>query len=46
VAGVAATVDLDQIKAHYDGTHPSLNLSRIIPDGVALDFGAPPDRRL
>jgi len=44
--GIAETVDLDQIKAHYYGTHPSLNPSRIIPDGPALDFGAPPERGL
>jgi putative glutathione S-transferase len=39
--GVAETVDLSQIKAHYYGTHPSLNPTRIIPDGPALDFDAP-----
>jgi glutathionyl-hydroquinone reductase len=39
--GIADTVDLDQIKAHYYGTHPSLNPTRIVPDGPALDFSAP-----
>ncbi|MGH2941677.1 MAG: glutathione S-transferase family protein [Solirubrobacteraceae bacterium] len=38
--GIAETVDLAQIKAHYYGTHPSLNPSRIVPDGPALDFDA------
>lgn len=36
--GVAETVDLGQIKAHYYGTHPSLNPMRIIPEGPLLDF--------
>jgi glutathionyl-hydroquinone reductase len=36
--GVAETVDMAQIKAHYYGTHPSLNPTRIVPDGPALDF--------
>ncbi len=44
--GIAETVDLDQIKAHYYGTHRSLNPSRIVPGGPTLDFGAPPDRQL
>jgi glutathionyl-hydroquinone reductase len=39
--GVAETVDLKQIKAHYYGTHPSLNPTRIVPAGPALDFRAP-----
>jgi glutathionyl-hydroquinone reductase len=42
--GIAETVDLDEIKSHYYGTHPSLNPTRIIPDGPALDFHAD-DRR-
>lgn len=39
--GVAETVDLDEIKAHYYGTHPSINPPRIVPAGPALDFEAP-----
>jgi len=38
--GIAETVDLAQIKAHYYGTHPSLNPTRIVPDGPALNFDA------
>jgi putative glutathione S-transferase len=34
---------MDQIKRHYDTTHDFLNPSRIIPDGPAIDFAAPPD---
>ena len=39
--GIAATVAMEQIKRHYYTTHDFLNPSRIIPDGPALDFGAP-----
>lgn len=31
--GVADTVDIEQIKAHYYGSHPQLNPSGIIPKG-------------
>jgi putative glutathione S-transferase len=41
--GIAATVAMEQIKRHYYTTHDFLNPSRIIPDGPALDFTAPPD---
>ena len=41
--GIAATVAMDQIKRHYYPTHDFLNPSRIIPDGPAIDFAAPPD---
>ncbi len=34
--GVAATVDIAQIKAHYYGSHPKLNPSGIIPQGPDL----------
>ncbi len=39
--GVADTVDLDAIKAHYYGTHPSINPHGIVPVGPRVDFGAP-----
>lgn len=39
--GIAETVDLAQIKTHYYGTHPSINPTRIVPDGPALDFDMP-----
>ena len=42
--GVAATVELDQIKRHYYMTHPSINPTRIVPVGPELDFAAPQDR--
>ena len=36
---------MEQIKRHYYTTHDFLNPSRIVPDGPAIDFGAPPGRR-
>ncbi|MBA2638176.1 MAG: glutathione S-transferase family protein [Solirubrobacterales bacterium] len=42
--GVADTVDLDQIKSHYYGTHPMVNPSGIVPVGPRIDFTAPHDR--
>jgi putative glutathione S-transferase len=42
--GIAATVDLDQIKRHYYRTHPTLNPNRIVPVGPALDLAAPHGR--
>lgn len=42
--GVADTVDIDYIKAHYYASHESINPTRIIPTGPLLDFHAPHDR--
>jgi putative glutathione S-transferase len=42
--GIAATVRIDEIKAHYYGTHPEINPNEIVPLGPELDFGAPHDR--
>ena len=39
--GIADTVDLDQIKRHYYGTHPSINPTRIVPLGPANALPAP-----
>ena len=36
--GVARTVDLGEIKAHYFRSMPELNPSRIVPRGPRLDF--------
>ncbi len=44
VPGVAETVVLHHIKAHYYGSHTSINPTRIVPVGPALDFEAPHDR--
>ena len=37
--GVAETVRLDHIKAHYYGSHESINPTRIVPAGPDIDFG-------
>ncbi|AGA34906.1 Glutathione S-transferase, omega [Thioalkalivibrio nitratireducens DSM 14787] len=41
VPGIADTVNLDQIKTHYYGSHRNLNPSGIVPRGPELDFTAP-----
>ncbi|MGH8011210.1 MAG: glutathione S-transferase family protein [Candidatus Binataceae bacterium] len=43
-SGVAGTVNLTQIKRHYYMSHPTINPTRIVPKGPALDFTAPHDR--
>ena len=42
--GIAGTVNLDHIKRHYYRTHPSINPTRIVPLGPALDLDAPHGR--
>ena len=44
VPGVAGTVNLNHIKAHYYGSHETINPTRIVPAGPELDYGAPHDR--
>lgn len=42
--GVAATVDLAQVKRHYYGSQIKVNPTRIVPKGPLLDLAAPHDR--
>jgi putative glutathione S-transferase len=42
--GIAETVDMDQIKRHYYGTHGGLNPRGIVPAGPMLDLDAPHGR--
>lgn len=42
--GIRETVDFDQIKRHYYMTHPTINPTRIVPAGPALDLESPPAR--
>jgi putative glutathione S-transferase len=42
--GVSETVALDEIKRHYYMTHASINPSRIVPVGPAIDFTSPHGR--
>ena len=44
VPKVAATVRMSHIKGHYYRSHPTVNPSRVVPLGPALDFGAPHGR--
>jgi glutathionyl-hydroquinone reductase len=42
--GIAETVDFDHIKQHYYRSHESVNPTRIVPKGPAIDFTAPHGR--
>ncbi|RRH92912.1 glutathione S-transferase family protein [Mesorhizobium tamadayense] len=44
VPGVSGTVNLHHIKAHYYGSHRSINPTGIVPVGPELDYAAPHDR--
>ncbi|MEJ8472719.1 glutathione S-transferase family protein [Roseibium algae] len=44
--GVAETVQLDVIKAHYYGSHDTINPTGIVPIGPKLNFDRPHDRDL
>ncbi|MFP8966512.1 glutathione S-transferase family protein [Pokkaliibacter sp. CJK22405] len=36
--GIAETVNLDHIKTHYFTSHPTINPTRIVPKGPAVDY--------
>jgi len=42
--GIAGTVDLGHIKAHYYGSHRRINPTGIVPAGPDIDFAAPHGR--
>jgi len=42
--GIAETVNMLHIKAHYYGSHRTINPTGIVPKGPVLDFNAPHDR--
>ncbi len=42
--GIAETVDIPYIQAHYYGSHESINPHRIIPVGPDIDYSVPHDR--
>ena len=44
--GVAETVNLDHIKAHYYGSHGTINPTGVVPAGPLLDFTKPPGRNV
>ncbi len=44
VPGIEETVAMDYIKAHYYGSHETINPTRVIPVGPELDFHTPHGR--
>jgi len=44
IPGVRETVNMDHIKRHYYGTHPSINPHGIVPVGPMLDYDEPSGR--
>jgi putative glutathione S-transferase len=44
VPGIADSVDMEHIKQHYYYSHESINPTRIVPLGPALDFTSRHDR--
>lgn len=42
--GIAETVNMDHIKNHYYGSHETINPTRVVPKGPALNYDAPHDR--
>jgi len=44
VPGIAETVDIDYIKAHYYGSHTHVNPTGVIPRGPELDYSTPHGR--
>jgi putative glutathione S-transferase len=42
--GIAGTVDIPYCKAHYYGSHESINPHRIVPIGPEIDYSVPHDR--
>lgn len=42
--GVAETIHLDHIKNHYYSSHETINPTRIVPVGPAIDYTQPHDR--
>ncbi|MGP5312242.1 glutathione S-transferase family protein [Psychrobacter faecalis] len=44
VPGIAETVSIEHIKAHYYTSHANINPTRIIPVGPLFDFNEPHDR--
>ncbi|XP_010052596.2 glutathionyl-hydroquinone reductase YqjG isoform X1 [Eucalyptus grandis] len=44
VPGMSSTVNMEHIKRHYYGSHPSINPFGIIPLGPNIDYSSPHDR--
>ncbi|RLM79039.1 glutathionyl-hydroquinone reductase YqjG-like [Panicum miliaceum] len=44
IPGISSTVNMEHIRKHYYGSHPSINHYGIIPAGPNIDYNAPHDR--
>ncbi|XP_043690370.1 glutathionyl-hydroquinone reductase YqjG-like [Telopea speciosissima] len=44
IPGMSTTVNMEHIKGHYYGSHPTINLYGIIPVGPSIDYTTPHDR--
>ncbi|KAK1415015.1 hypothetical protein QVD17_30784 [Tagetes erecta] len=44
IPGMSSTVNMEHIKKHYYGSHPSINPFGIIPLGPNIDYLSPHDR--
>ncbi|KAK7362510.1 hypothetical protein VNO77_04626 [Canavalia gladiata] len=44
IPGISSTVNMEHIKLHYYGSHPSINPFGIVPVGPNIDYSAPHDR--
>jgi putative glutathione S-transferase len=44
IPGIMETIDLEYTKAHYYGSHDTINPTRIVPLGPLLDLNAPHNR--
>ncbi|CAA7014766.1 unnamed protein product [Microthlaspi erraticum] len=44
ISGMSSTVNMEHIKQHYYGSHPTINPFGIIPQGPNIDYSSPHDR--
>ncbi|TVU32281.1 hypothetical protein EJB05_24005, partial [Eragrostis curvula] len=44
IPGISSTVNMEHIRKHYYGSHPSINPYGIIPAGPNINYDAPHDR--
>ncbi|KAM0887963.1 hypothetical protein ACQ4PT_028642 [Festuca glaucescens] len=44
IPGMSSTVNMEHVRKHYYGGHPSINPYGIIPAGPSIDYNAPHDR--
>ncbi|XP_010494562.1 PREDICTED: uncharacterized protein LOC104771697 [Camelina sativa] len=44
IKGMSSTVNMEHIKQHYYGSHPTINPFGIIPHGPNIDYSSPHDR--